>query len=160
MSRSEDINTLFRRFGGDVSDYQEIVESDKELDIKKTWPLLALVDLSHVPAVPAVQFLSAEADPVLPAVDTDSVDKIGPVSHEDPAAPPSNQAPLTAFNVPASLGGGNIFAKFSNTPSVDGRNTVASVVADTKLKTIFSRLVRHSLPVAPILQPLKKQIKW
>lgn len=160
MSRSEDINTLFRRFGGDVSDYQEIVESDKELDIKKTWPLLAQVDLGDVPAVPAVQFLGAEVDPVLPDVDTDSVDKIGPVSHEDPTAPPSNKVPATAFHETASLGGGNIFAKFSKSPSVDGRNAVAPVATDTKLKTIFSRLARHSLPVAPTPQPLKKQIKW
>lgn len=160
MSRSEDINTLFRRFGGDVSDYQEIVESDKELDIKKTWPLLAQVDLGDVPAVPAVQFLGAEVDPVLPDIDTDSVDKICPVSHEDRAVLQPSQVPVTAFREATPLGKVNIFTKFSNPPSVDGRTAVASVAADTKLKTIFSRLARHSLPVAPTPQPLKKQIKW
>ncbi len=40
MSKAEDINTLFRRFGGNAETYQEIVESELAGVAEQKWPML------------------------------------------------------------------------------------------------------------------------
>ena len=45
MSKSEDINTLFRRFGGDANSYQEIVAGELADVAEQKWPILGQVRL-------------------------------------------------------------------------------------------------------------------
>lgn len=40
MSKSEDINTLFRRFGGNADTYQEIVAGEQVAVAEQRWPIL------------------------------------------------------------------------------------------------------------------------
>jgi hypothetical protein len=53
MSNSEDVKTLFRRFGGQPETYQEVVrERQAETSLGK-WAMLGQVDLEHVQAIPS-----------------------------------------------------------------------------------------------------------
>lgn len=158
MSRSEDINTLFRRFGGDVSDYQEIMEMDKEQAIKAKWPLLAMVDLNSVQVVPSVQLQSAEVESASPGIDSDLMALAIPSAQENALHSPPTRVTVRADHEAKSPEGGNLFAKFSKNFPADGG--LPSVTADTKLDVVFARLAGHSQLASSISKPLKKPIKW
>lgn len=53
MSKAEDINTLFRRFGGDANSYQEIVASELADVAEQKWPILGQVRLHAHREAPA-----------------------------------------------------------------------------------------------------------
>jgi hypothetical protein len=55
MSSSDDINTLFRRFGGKSDSYQEIVARDQVGSAQKKWPLLGQILPAGTREAPATQ---------------------------------------------------------------------------------------------------------
>ena len=56
MSQSDDVGNLFRRFGGDAADYQELAqETDLNL-ARQRWPMLsARLDGERAPIPPAAR---------------------------------------------------------------------------------------------------------
>ena len=55
MSSSEDVKTLFRRFGGEAETYQEVVREDMSVKALGKWAMLGQVDISHPQQVPGVR---------------------------------------------------------------------------------------------------------
>lgn len=54
MNESEDISTLFAKFGGRADLYQEVRRDDEALASKQRWPLLSLVHPGVASIAPAV----------------------------------------------------------------------------------------------------------
>lgn len=54
MSKSEDVQTLFRRFGGNASTYQEVVSRDQVTQAESKWPILGLIDPAANQEAPSV----------------------------------------------------------------------------------------------------------
>jgi hypothetical protein len=55
MSSSEDVKTLFRRFGGEPDTYQEVVRDRDTLKSLGKWTMLAQVELNNPQMVPSVR---------------------------------------------------------------------------------------------------------
>ncbi|MEM5344578.1 cellulose biosynthesis protein BcsP [Paraburkholderia azotifigens] len=52
MSVSDDVGNLFRRFGGDAGQYQEVARDDEAKHAALRWPLLNALDIAHAGPVP------------------------------------------------------------------------------------------------------------
>ena len=52
MSVSDDVGNLFRRFGGDAGQYQEVARDDEAKQAALRWPLLNALDIAHAEQVP------------------------------------------------------------------------------------------------------------
>lgn len=52
MSVSDDVGNLFRRFGGDAGQYQEVTRDDEAKHAALRWPLLNALDIAHTEPVP------------------------------------------------------------------------------------------------------------
>ncbi|CAG9220672.1 conserved hypothetical protein [Paraburkholderia sabiae] len=52
MSVSDDVGNLFRRFGGDAGQYQEVARDDEAKQAALRWPLLNALDIAHAGPVP------------------------------------------------------------------------------------------------------------
>ncbi|MBN3759145.1 hypothetical protein G3N95_39985 [Paraburkholderia sp. Tr-20389] len=52
MSVSDDVGNLFRRFGGDAGQYQEVARDDEAKQAALRWPLLNALDIAHTGPVP------------------------------------------------------------------------------------------------------------
>src|SRR5262245_40258646 len=52
MSVSDDVGNLFRRFGGDAGQYQEVARDDEAKQAALRWPLLNALDIAHARPVP------------------------------------------------------------------------------------------------------------
>ena len=55
MTTSEDVKTLFRRFGGQAETYQEVVREDLAEHSLGKWPMLGQVNLQKVDLIPAAK---------------------------------------------------------------------------------------------------------
>ena len=55
MSKSEDVQTLFRRFGGNASTYQEVVSRDQVTQAESKWPILGLINPAANQEAPSVR---------------------------------------------------------------------------------------------------------
>lgn len=55
MSKSEDVQTLFRRFGGNASTYQEVVSRDQVAQAESKWPILGLINPTANQEAPSVR---------------------------------------------------------------------------------------------------------
>jgi hypothetical protein len=59
MSKSEDVKTLFRRFGGSASSYQEVVSRDQVTEAEEKWPMLGNIRPTNNQEAPSVRRVSA-----------------------------------------------------------------------------------------------------
>lgn len=55
MTTSEDVKTLFRRFGGQPETYQEVVREDLAEHSLGKWPMLGQVNLQKIELIPAAK---------------------------------------------------------------------------------------------------------
>ena len=55
MTTSEDVKTLFRRFGGQPETYQEVVREDLAEHSLGKWPMLGQVNLQRIAVIPAAK---------------------------------------------------------------------------------------------------------
>ena len=55
MSASEDVKTLFRRFGGEPETYQEVIRDQQVVQSVGKWAMLGQVDLNQPLSIPAVR---------------------------------------------------------------------------------------------------------
>lgn len=179
MSKSEDINTLFRRFGGNADTYQEIVAADHAQAAEQHWPMLGQIrPLSHaeapsarrnVPAgermaqvevviyksVPQVVYVPAEPVPppqVPVAAEVAEVHSSVPASEPEPAG-------LTVVDMPIEPPPPLVL------PVVAAKEVVPSLAATashTDLKSMFDRMLPAASRPEPSVaaSPLKRLIKW
>ena len=61
MSKSEDVQTLFRRFGGNASTYQEVVSRDQVTQAEAKWPILGMINPTANQEAPSVRRPSVPA---------------------------------------------------------------------------------------------------
>jgi hypothetical protein len=110
MSKSEDVKTLFRRFGGSASSYQEVVSRDQVTEAEEKWPMLGNIRPSNSQEAPSVRRVSVGfgaasgvrqglAEPALP-----------PLLAPSPPPPPLKDRPLAAAQSPAQ--DANLFSGF------------------------------------------------
>lgn len=177
MSKSEDINTLFRRFGGNADTYQEIVAADHAQAAEQHWPMLGQIrPLSHaeapsarrnVPAgermaqvevviyksVPQVVYVPAE--PVPPPQLPVSAE----VAEVHSLVPEPEPAGLTVVDMPIEPPPPLVV------PVVAAKEVVPSLAATashTDLKSMFDRMLPAASRPEPSVaaSPLKRLIKW
>jgi hypothetical protein len=168
VSKSEDINTLFRRFGGDANSYQEIVAIDQARAAEQHWPLLGqLKPLAHAEAPPAkrasvVGERMAQVEVVIYKTVPQIVHVVAePVVHA--ATPPViAMPPGTAMLEPEGV---VTAVDVTDCPALEpepGRAAAADRIAHADLKSVFDRMLPRAPDVVePVpASPLKRLIKW
>lgn len=176
MSKSEDINTLFRRFGGDADSYQEIVSMSQAESAERHWSLLGKLKPNTAADIPAAQRTSdvgsrmAQVEVViykhLPENNTKTAAESIPINldseidfplvEEEPV--PDVELEVVAAHddhVPKAIR--LVTAPLDTVPS----STVADVPSD--LRSMFDRIAapRGKTSVQPTsTNPLKRLIKW
>jgi len=65
MSVSDDVGNLFRRFGGDAGQYQEVARDDDAKEAALRWPLLNALDIVHAQPVPDAARKASTASPAV-----------------------------------------------------------------------------------------------
>lgn len=177
MSKSEDIHTLYRRFGGDAASYQEIVSSDQADAAEKHWPLLGqLKPLSHGEAPAAkrsVEVGERMAQMEVVIYKTKTVPQIVHVVAEKPVPPvervtatapvpePREAAPAIAPETVSPVAAQPQWVK-AVAPMAPPSAPVVPVASSSDLKSVFNRLVPPAPKSveAPVASPLKRLIKW
>jgi hypothetical protein len=185
MAASDDINTLFRRFGGNAGSYQEIVARDQADAAGHKWPLLSQIrpfgdhevlatsrDLSDPGArVAQPPEPIRERVVVLPRSPEPEVQvaQVPEVSSAEPAvllaAAPVVDVPPAATEVRREVAPPR--AVFVQTPpSVAATPAVVVETVPAAGKTELQRMFGRMLPARPVqvapaaAQPLKRLIKW
>ncbi|MCC8404100.1 hypothetical protein LJ655_19810 [Paraburkholderia sp. MMS20-SJTN17] len=163
MSSSSDIEKLFKQFGGDANDYQEIGRENDAGTARTRWPLLVTLDLTQ-PAIPAIGQLR-EAKPLPPvsvapraALDEDTTPKdvasvmrakaplfTRPYRRDIPPVP----APVTAAQ-PAKPSGA---ARFATGQEPDAAAVVTST-APARPGHPVAPAAAASAPVPPAVPPV------
>lgn len=88
MSGSEDVKTLFRRFGGQAETYQEVVREDQAVQSLGRWTMLGQVDVGRPQAIPS-------ARRAIKTAETRHNPEI-----DEPIPSPEPQAPTTVVSPP------------------------------------------------------------
>jgi len=171
MSVSDDVGNLFRRFGGDAGQYQEVTRDDDAKHAALRWPLLNALDIAHTEPVPdAGRPAASPAARVQPAAQASqpsqparAVDAPGASESEStgPARPPlfarghrhaSMPPPVVA---PAQMGA----SRFSPPPTVaaaaDRTNAAANAPTMSAAQSAPSI---PSVPVTPVAESPTKSV--
>ena len=125
MSVSDDVGNLFRRFGGDAGQYQEVTRDDDAKHAALRWPLLNALDIAHVGPVPdagRAASPTARAEPAAqasPAPAAQPADTVATPESTGPARPPlfargHRHASMPPPVAPAQMGAN----RFSPPPTV------------------------------------------
>jgi|GEM_PF-4585892 len=132
MQSQSDIDDLYKAFGGDPSQYREIVQQEKAMAARSRWPVLA-------------EERSDEKQTIAPAVDANGMDAPSPAL-QWPPMPPDASIATVAASVVKPLRRGSVVAKGSS-----GRWWLATdeddVVAQRDEPTLEARA---ALPDEPI----------
>lgn len=173
MSRAEDVNTLFRRFGGDAGTYQEIVATQQVDSAKSKWPMLDQIRVQIPPTAPSEPLASlANQERLRQAVVTSAPLMSAPLT---PALAPEavpTVAPVVGRSV-SSVGGNATGASVSPVVSavpvvsagVGSSGAVAAEAVASKgsgLQSMFRRMVgQRQTPSSTISgNPIKRLAKW
>lgn len=172
MSKSDDINTLFRRFGGDAGSYQEIVAMDQTQAAEQHWPLLGqLKPLAHAEAPPArrasmVGERSAQVEVVIYKTVPQIVHVPVPAPLPDPVVEQrvaeTVPEPVAAVDTPVAPMPPAVVAPPPAVPVVSPVASASEPAATVSLKSVFDRMLPPAPePVQPEpASPLKRLIKW
>jgi hypothetical protein len=168
MSRAEDVNTLFRRFGGDAGTYQEIVATQQVDSAVSKWPMLDQIRVQITPTAPSASLAGmAQQERFRQAM-------VAPAPSTPVAVPEGGaaMAPVVGRSVPSAV---------SHAPRASAPQGVAAVpeappmarpvepvvaeaVAPERagLQSMFRRMVgqRPTPASAGGSNPLKRLIKW
>lgn len=180
MSRAEDVNTLFRRFGGNAETYQEIVAMQQVESAVSKWPMLDQIRVQihpSAPSAPLADLVRAErARQVIPEpvhVYPQAVDEATVLAVEPPAQVSVQPAvALAALKAdvpevpPVIVPEQPVVSTRMESPPVSPMRApeVAASVADagTGLQSMFRRMVpkRQASQAAAPVNPLKRLAKW
>lgn len=156
MSRAEDVNTLFRRFGGDAGTYQEIVATQQVDSAVSKWPMLDQIRVQIAPTAPSASLAGmAQQERLRQAV-------VAPT----PVAPVvGRSAPSVVDHAPRVSAPPVVTAVPDAQPMARAVEPVAAeaVVPDRSgLQSMFRRLVgqRPTPASAGSTNPLKRLTKW
>lgn len=133
MSKSDDVKTLFRRFGGSASTYQEIVSHDQVSQAEQRWPILGQMKPSAHHEAP-----SAQRSVRVGVRQSQSDVSSEPVLHAVMAAPEAGHGVVASS-------GAHVTSKAPPETSVRERGVLAS---------FFSRGKPAVAPVAPVPAPV------
>jgi hypothetical protein len=171
MAASEDINTLFRRFGGNAGGYQEIVSRDQADSAEHKWPLLSQIrpflqqeapSTARDMAEPGVRVAQApeplrecvvmrppEATPAPPLPVEEPGVQVQPLVVEAPVAMPGVVPVVSAPPVVAAV-------------PVSSPAPESAAPAGSELQRMFGRMVPARAPqgVPEAVHPLKRLVKW
>ncbi|PMS37333.1 hypothetical protein B0G57_116117 [Trinickia symbiotica] len=133
MSQSSDVENLFRRFGGNAADYQEVGREDGAEVARRRWPLLGSLTQTTRGTVPPLAEQPMQPSPMPPkapiaATATTSADGVSsaPMSADRPdTAEPAERSPL---------------AGLFGTPSASGERPIPAAGSSRKLTDLFRRL--------------------
>jgi hypothetical protein len=140
MSVSDDVGNLFRRFGGDAGQYQEVTRDDDAKHAALRWPLLNALDIAHVgpvpdagrPASPAARVEpAAQASPAPAAQPADTVATPAGSESTGPARPPlfargHRHASMPPPVAPAQMGANRFSAPPNVAAAADRTNAAAN----------------------------------
>ena len=167
MSKAEDVGTLFRRFGGDASTYQEVVAEQQVDSAMGRWPLLEQINpRARAAAQPLVQQAVAAATRVhhavadataAPLTRSGAAPASVSVGSAHPTPPPVVDAPI-AQPLPETRPLTKVFAEA--VPVIAPAVTVNPDRSD--LKALFQRMLpTPEAPAAPAVGAgLKRLAKW
>lgn len=173
MSKAEDINTLFRRFGGNAETYQEIVEGELAGAAEQKWPMLGQLRPQAHREAPATRkgavavgerqvhaFMDPPRYAAAPATEPVAIIPMVP-AHEvlvtPPAVVPADASVPLQTTVPvavaASVGAVERSSRVEK-PVVH----VASAVGRSPLSALFGRAAVASVAHAEMAQPLQQPV--
>jgi len=170
MSVSDDVGNLFRRFGGDAGQYQEVTRDDDAKHAALRWPLLNALDIAHVGLVPDAGRAASPAARVEPAPQASPAPAAQPadtaatpVSSEStgPARPPlfargHRHASMPPPVAPAQMGANRFSAPPAVAAAADRTNAVAnapSMSAAPAAQTPASVPPASTVAAAPSMPP-------
>jgi hypothetical protein len=136
MSQSSDVENLFRRFGGNAADYQEVGREDGAEVARRRWPLLGSLTQTTRGAVPPLAEQPMRPSPILAkasvgAATTTSTDGASPApistdsTDRTDTAEPAERSPL---------------AGLFGTPSASAARPIPEAASSRKLTDLFRRL--------------------
>lgn len=150
-----DIRNLFRKFGGESSNYQEIQQTYVADKATQSWPIVEAMERSR-PAVPTRKAISklAPAAAVAPVPAAPMFHSVAIQPAAQPVAAQGGLSSLFAKPVatpaapPADAPLRTLFGSFAATPSAQA--APAAQVSDSSLNAVFSRLLnpQKSAPVS------------
>ncbi|AMV45313.1 cellulose biosynthesis protein BcsP [Paraburkholderia caribensis] len=157
MSVSDDVGNLFRRFGGDAGQYQEVTRDDDAKHAALRWPLLNALDIAHTTPVPDA------GRPVSPAARVEPAAQASPATAAQPAAAAARsestgpaRPPLFARGhrhasmpppvAPAQMGANRFSAPPSIAAAVDRGNAAANAPGTS---TVPAAQAHAAVPPAP-----------
>ncbi|MEX3958283.1 cellulose biosynthesis protein BcsP [Trinickia sp. EG282A] len=135
MSQSSDVENLFRRFGGNAADYQEVGREDGAEVARRRWPLLGSLTQTTRGTVPPLEEQPMQPSPMPPkaaiaATTTTSADSASsaPMSADrTDTAEPAERSPLAGlFGTPNA--------------SASGERPIPAAGSSRKLTDLFRRL--------------------
>jgi hypothetical protein len=144
-----DIRNLFRKFGGESSNYQEIQQTYVVDKATQSWPIVEAMERSR-PAMPTRKAVSklvpASAQPAAPVIQpvAPMFQPAAPQVFVQPVAPQGGLSSLFAKPVapPAAAPLRTLFGSFGTTPAaVDPHSVPVAQAPDTSLNAVFSRLL-------------------
>jgi hypothetical protein len=170
VSKSEDIHTLFRRFGGDADSYQEIVSTDQALAAEQKWPILGQLKTGA----------QAEAPPVKRAVQASGERKsqVEVVIYKNAPQGRSLAAEAQAFVVEraaadpelrasaplpqSSIAPVSVALASASTPLLVSVPPLGVDASSVGLKAVFDRMLPRGTEPAQALatRGLKRLVKW
>jgi hypothetical protein len=181
MSKADDINTLFRRFGGNADTYQEIVATEQVGSARQKWPLLGQIRpqvhaeppdaVRSVPQAVGARTRHVQAFPVPPVDARAHAAAAAPARSMLPSVPvPEASAALHEVSVSPGADVGVPPVSHSPAPSVErpapvpqpnDRPRLGGVEAasgpvggnETDLQRLFRRLLVAAAESAPAAQP-------
>jgi hypothetical protein len=153
MSASEDVKTLFRRFGGEADTYQEVVRERQAEQALGKWAMLGQVDLRHPQEVPGVQRavktsavrqVAQSAQKILRSIETQAITPPRPLP-QPPAPVPVAQAKALPVTAPPLTG----VQDGARVPSVSVVKSV-EVGVPTPPETVNAPAISEAQPVASL----------
>jgi hypothetical protein len=169
VPKSEDIQTLFRRFGGDADSYQEIVSTDQALAAEQNWPMLGqLKTRARGEAPPARRAVLASGErksqtEVLiyqnaPRAGQSATETLAPVFAQV-AVEPGTELPVQLHQASASP----VHAySVQATHSTAAASLAGAGAPQMGLKAVFDRMLPTNPEFTPPPAPrgLKRLVKW
>lgn len=158
MSASEDVKTLFRRFGGEPETYQEVVRERQVVQALGKWAMLGQVDLQHVPAVPGVHRAVRTSSVRSAAAGMAQEDQRAPVRTPSasfvPPVEPTPPSPAVA-SPPETLPKAKEFLHAPLRSGVEADSTDTVMVPGLKPATVVGSMSPNETPVSPEATLLK-----